>query len=211
MTAPENVIIKEPGPFYDQPSWVEDYYNASVANGTAANVRLAYGPVTDYIRHRHNFPPSAAGVVLTISDPHDPDRGQISGAILDAEQYERFTQFLHSGYRYPDKNNFVLIDDLVATIVRHDLFDNSNHSLDTLYDIVRRAVYSTRPHSGPDDVWTDAIIDRLYDAGFISGNVDRLQVENLFRATFQNHVYGYTPRPEPTSSFASALQTELHS
>ena len=211
MAQPQNVIIKEHGPFYDQPHWVEDYYQAVAATGGSSHARFTYGPVTDYIRHRHNFPSEAAGVVLTYSDPWEPLSGHVSGFILDQEQYERFTAFVHNGYRSPDKNNFVLIDNLVATIVHNDLFANPTGTLDELYNLIRQTVYQHRPHSGPDDVWVDAIIDRLYEDGLIPEDRARSDVDHLFRQTFQNFVYGYQPRPEPTSSFLETLASELAS
>ena len=209
MTAPQNVIIKESGPFYDQPQWVEDYYQTAVADGASNHTRFAYGPVTNHLRYRHQFPNSAAGVVLTFSDPYEVEKGRISGFILDAEEYERFTQFVRSGFHQPDKNNFVLIDDLVATIVHNNIFNDEQMTLDSLYDIVRQAVYQARPHSGPDDVWVDAIVDTLYDEDIIPQDRPRAQVERLFRNTFQSYVYGYAPKPEPTTSFIQAFQAEL--
>ena len=56
MAQPQNVIVKEPGPFYDQPLWVEDYYNSVICTGGSSHTRFPYGPVTDYLRYRHNFP-----------------------------------------------------------------------------------------------------------------------------------------------------------
>ena len=209
MTAPQNIIIKEPGPFYDQPHWVEDYYNTAIKNGATNHARIAYGPVTNHLRYRHDFPSNAEGVVITFSDPYNPEKGRISGFILDSDQYERFTQFLHNGFRIPDKNNFVLIDDIVATLVHNDIFDNKSMTLDSLYDLVRKAVYSDRPHSGPDDVWVDNIIECLYNEDIIPGDRTRNEVETLFRSTFESHVYGHTPKPEPTASFTHALQSDL--
>ena len=208
MTAPENIIIKENGPFYDQPYWVEDYYKSVLSTGGSNHARIAYGPVTDYMRYRHGFPPDSAGIVISFSDPYEPEKGLISGAILDSEQYERFTQFLHNGYRNPDKNNFVLIDDIVATIVHNDLFDK-NESLDRLYDLVREAVYKARPNSGPDDVWVDTIIDSLYREKFVDQSKPRTTLTNFFTKTFSDLVYGHHPKPEPTASFIDALQNEL--
>ena len=209
MTAPENVIIKEPGPFYDQPYWVEDYYDSIIMQAGSNHARIAFGPVTDYLRQQHKFPKNSAGVVVTFSNPHEPREGQISGFILDNEQYERFTRFIHNGYRLPDKNNFVLIDDLVATIVHNDIFDNSQKSLDEIYDIIREAVYKVRPNSGPDDVWVDTIIDALYDRNFVEKNRPWTELREFFTKTFTDLVYGHHPKPEPPKSFTDALEAEI--
>ena len=209
MSAPENVIIKEPGPFYDQPYWVEDYYNTIITQAGSNHVRIAFGPVTDYLRHQHKFPPNSAGVVVTFSNPHEPMEGQISGFILDKEQYERFTRFIHNGYRLPDKNNFVLIDDIVATIVHNNIFDNSNKSLNEIYDVIREAVYKVRPNSGPDDVWVDTIIDALYDEKFVEQTIPWTNLREFFTKTFTDLVYGHHPKPEPTKNFIDALEAEF--
>ena len=66
---------------------------------------------------------------------------------------------------------------------------------------------SSYPHSGPDDVWLDNIIECLYDKDII--HYPRNQVETIFKNTFESHVYGYTPKPEPTNSFIEALQSDL--
>ena len=198
MTSPENVIIKEQGPFYNQPAWVEDYYQNVLKVSGYNKHTLAFGTVTDYLRHRHNFPPEAEGLVLQFSDAQEPENGQITGHVLNPEEHERFLEFVRNGYRLEEKNNWVLIDDLVKAIVDNDIFDNENKSLDEIYPIIREAVYRSRPHSGPDDVWINTIVDTLFEHGHVKEGLQWADLRLFFTKTFTDLVYGHHPRPEPT-------------
>ena len=209
MTAPENVIIKEPGPFMDQPYWVEDYYQNVVKEAGATRKALAYGPITDTMRHNHKFPPHAEGVVLQFQNLHDPDNGPIAGFVLDQEEYERFSEFARNNFRLPDKNNYILIDDIVAAIVQNDLFTAGRVSLDRVYEIIREAVYSVRPNHGPDDVWVDTIVDALLTEGLVGPEHPQEELRTFFTQTFIDFVYGYHPAPAASPDFSDALEAEL--
>ena len=209
MSSAENIIVKEPGPFYDQPHWVEDFYTNLAATGGCHSARLAFGAIPDSMRQRHDFNPDAEGFVLKFSDPYEPDKGWITGAVLDKEQLARFLQFVSDGFRIQEKNNFVLLDDIVAAIVQNGLFTTDHTSLDIVYDIVREAVYRNRPHSGPDDVWTDTIVDALYNEGFVDPKHPWNTLREFFTRNFTDLVYGHHPKPEPSRTFVEDLAAEL--
>ena len=209
MSSPENVIVKEKGPFLDQPAWVEDYYHNLLCATGAYHYHFVHSSISDYMRDRHNFPPEASGLVVNISNPHQPMRGTISGSFLNDEQYSRFIAFIQAGYKVEEKNNFVLIDDIVAEIINNELFTSDRCSLDAVYEIICEAVYAARPHSGPDDVWTDAIVDALFDKGFVDPKHRWDTLREFFTTEFSRHVYGYRPKPEPSSSFVDSLAAKL--
>ena len=145
----------------------------------------------------------------TSRNPPTRENGPVSGFVLDPEEFERFTEFVQNGYRMNEKNNWVLMDDIVAAIVHNDLFDSSNKSLDEIYRIIREAVYRARPNSGPDDIWIDAVTDGLHNSNLVKPDVTWDKLKGFFTERFNNLVYGHHPKPEPTGNFVDALAAEL--
>ena len=195
MAKPENVIIQESDSrFHGQPAWTEDMYDNFVLRKKAGSTTVDYMRVTAEFRSRHNFPEDVSGLVLrTTFDEQGGD--PVTGETMGQEAFEGFLQAVEGRPARVDKNNWVLIEDIVDAMCKSGLTNIENGEADFLFDTVREAVYRRFPENGPDPVWLDAIINRLVETGAVSPGYDRTKLEREFTQTFRDFVYGYHPRP----------------